>query len=87
MNEKTAERSIELGYSDGLIKYPHPDGHRVRFSDKVHLHFGYGTQDKLRIIRKALPEKDIKKKKKTLSLLGSCWAAVGHNFKSDILLL
>lgn len=54
MNEKTAERSIELGY-----------GHRVRFSDKVH--FGYGTQDKLRIIRKALPEN-------VGQLLGSCWA-------------
>lgn len=64
--------------------YPRPGNwHRVRFSDEVH--FGYGTQDKLRIIRRKagmrycqgcieevheLNEKD----KKTLSLLGSCWA-------------
>ncbi len=35
-----------------LDKYPQPeDWHRVRFSDEVY--FGYGTQDKLRIIRKA----------------------------------
>lgn len=66
-----------------LERYPHPeDQHRVRFSDKVY--FGYGIQDKLRIIRKAglrycqdcieevqeLTEKDKKRY--------HCWAAVAQ---------
>ena len=72
-----------------LNKYPRSeDWHRVRFSDEIH--FGYGPEGQLRIIRKpgtryrwdciqhrdAPPEKDRKRK--------HCWAAVGYNFKSDI---
>ena len=70
-----------------LERYPHPEHwHRIRFSDKVY--FGYGTQNKLRIIRKAsmrycqdcieeVQEPTEKDKKRY-----HCWAAVGHNFKS-----
>ena len=88
VNEKTAKDRLNWA-TTMLQKYPHPeDWHRVRFSDEVH--FGYGTQDKLRIIRKAgmrycqdcieeIHEPSEKDKKRY-----HCWAAVGHNFKSDI---
>lgn len=73
-------------------KYPkHEDWHRVPFSDEVH--FGYGPEGQLRIIRRPATrylhdciqhqppppseEKDRKRK--------HCWAAVGYNFKSDII--
>ena len=73
-------------------KYPKPeDWHRVRFSDEVH--FGYGLEGQLRIIWRPgtryrhdciqhqppppSEEKDRKRK--------HCWAAVGYNFKSDII--
>ena len=64
------------------------DWYRVWFSDKVH--FDYGTQDKLRIIRKSgicyyqncikEVQEPTKKDKKRYHY----WAAVGHNFKSNI---
>ena len=72
-----------------LDRYRHPtDWHRVRFSDEGH--FGHGAQDKLNIIRKPgmrycqdcvqeVDEPSEKDKKRY-----HCWAAVGHNFKSDI---
>ena len=51
VNEKTAKDCLNWG-TVMHDKYPQPeDWHRVRFSDEVY--FGYGTQDKLRIIRKA----------------------------------
>lgn len=70
-------------------RYREPeDWFRARFSDKVH--FGYGPQGKLRIIRKPgeghcpdciqedkEPEKKGKKKRQ------HCWPSVGHDFKSD----
>lgn len=62
----------------------------IRFSDEVH--YNYGSQGKIRIIRKSgqrycrdciqetdeSTEKDLKKK--------HAWAAVSHDFKSDIFL-
>jgi hypothetical protein len=72
-----------------LNKYPQPDDwHRVRFSDEVH--FGWGPQGKIRIIRKSGQrycqdciqeehEPDKKDKKRH-----HCWAAAGYNFKSNI---
>ncbi len=72
-----------------LQKYPHPeDWLRVSFSDEIH--FRYCIQDKLRIIRKVgirycqdcieeIHEPSKKDKKRY-----HCWAAVRHNFKSDI---
>lgn len=73
-----------------LDKYPHPeDWHRVHFSDEVH--FGYGTQDKLRIIWKAgmrycqdCIEEVQEPTEKRQKNIYRCWAAVGHNLKSDI---
>lgn len=72
-----------------LAAYPEPeDWYRVLFSDEVH--FGYGPQGKLHIIRKPgerycqdciqeADEPDENDKKRQ-----DCWAAAGHNFKSDI---
>ena len=72
-----------------LERYPYQeDWHSVRFSDEVH--FGYGSQGRLRIIPNPgerycqdcvqeadfLKEKDLKRQ--------HCWAAIGHNFKSEI---
>ena len=61
----------------------------VRFSDEVH--FGYGPQQKLRIIQKpgqrhcidCLQERDLPKQKDKKRF--HCWAAVGYNFKSPII--
>ncbi len=51
VHEKTAKYRSKWA-TTMLQKYLHQeDWHRVRFSDEVH--FGYGTKDKLRIIRKA----------------------------------
>lgn len=72
-----------------LDKYPCPeDWHRVRFSDEVH--FGYGAQDKLNIIRKPGMRycqdcvQEVDEPAEKYKKLYHCWAAVGHNFKSDI---
>ena len=80
VNEKTANDRMNWA-TVMLERYPHPeDWHRVRFSDEVH--FGYGTQDKLRIIRKAGMRycqdciEEVReltgKHKKTLPLLSCC---------------
>ena len=88
VNEKTRKRLVEWA-SVMLAKYPEPENwNRIRFSDEVH--FGWGPQDKLNIIRKPgqrycqdciqeSDEPDEKDKKRH-----HCWAAAGHNFKSDI---
>lgn len=68
-----------------LEKYPQTeDWHIVQFSDKIH--FGYGTNDKLRIIQKAgicyfypnctyrKSTKTYQRRQKMLLLLGSYWA-------------
>lgn len=73
-------------------RYPKPeDWYRVRFSDEIH--FGYGPEGQLQIIRKpgtgyffdclqynAPPPSEEKDRKRK-----HCWAAVGYNFKSDII--
>lgn len=88
VNEKTAKDRLNWA-TTMLQKYPRPeDWHKVHFSDEVH--FDYDTQDKLRIIRKAgmrycqdcieevhEPSENDKKRY-------HCWAAIRHNFKSDI---
>ena len=70
-------------------RYPRPkDWHCMRFSDEVH--FGYGPQGKLRIIRKTgeqycpnciQEDKEPNEKDKKCH---HCWALMGYNFKSDI---
>lgn len=86
--EPSMERRVKYA-STMYEKYPKPeDWHRVRFSDEVH--FGYGPEGQLHIIRQpgtryrsdciqhkdSPAEKDRKRK--------HAWAAVGFNFKSDI---
>ena len=83
------ERRVEFAHIM-LTRYPKPEQwDRVRFSDEIH--FGYGPEGQLRIIRQPgtryrwdciqhrdpPPEKDRKRK--------HCWAAIGYNFKSDII--
>ena len=72
-----------------LERYPEPeDWDRVRFSDEVH--FGWGPQHQLRIIRKpkerycvdCIQHSDAPKSKDEKRF--HCLAAVGYNFKSDI---
>lgn len=73
-----------------LQRYPNPqDWYRVRFSYEVH--FGYGLQDKLYIICKASMQychsciqKNFEPAKKDRKRY-HCWAAIGHDFKSDII--
>ena len=64
------------------------DWHCVRFSDEVH--FRYGPQSKLRIIRKLgeqycpdciQEDKEPNEKDKKRH---HCWTALSYNFKSDI---
>lgn len=88
--DRAKERRVEWA-TVMLDRYPQPkDWHRVRFSDEVH--FGYGPEGQLRIIRKPgsrkrpdciqhrpPPPKEEKSRKRI-----HCWAAVGYNFKSDI---
>ncbi len=88
VSPSTATKRVEYAVIM-LERYPEKeDWWPVRFSDEVH--FEYGPQGKLRIIRKPgqrycmnciqevnpLKDKDLKRQ--------HCWAAVGHNFKSDI---
>jgi hypothetical protein len=72
-----------------LQRYPLPeDWKHVRFSDEVH--FEFGPQHRLRIIRKpgqqyctsCLQEADSPQKADEKRL--HCWAAVGYDFKSPI---
>ena len=88
MNEKITKDRMNWA-TVMLDKYPHAEyWHSIRFSDEVH--FGYGTQVKLNIIRKPgihyyqdcvqqIDEPAEKDKKRY-----HCWEAAGHNFKSDI---
>ena len=85
VNLKTAAKRVE--WSEFMLtRYPNSeDWNRVRFSDEVH--FGWGPQSKLRIIRKPgqrycqdciqehVPNEKDKKRR-------HCWAAVGSSFKS-----
>ena len=73
-----------------LERYPEPeDWDRVRFSDEVH--FRWGPQHQLRIIRKpgerycvdCIQHNDAPKQKNEKRF--HCWAAVRYNFKSDII--
>ena len=88
VNEKT--RKLRMKWSDAMLsRYPNAeDWKQVRFSDEVH--FGWGPQGKLRIIRRLgerychdciqeadEPDEAVKKRH-------HCWAAAGHDFKSDI---
>jgi hypothetical protein len=88
VNRATAEKRLEHA-KIMLQQYPNPeDWHRIWFSDEVH--FGFGPQGKLLIIRKpglrycqdCIQEADepAEKDKKRFH----CWAAVGWNFKSPI---
>ena len=89
VNQKTAQRRLEWARYM-LEKYPEPDDwKRVRFSDECH--FGWGDQQKLRIIRKpgqrycydCIQERDEPNPKDRKRF--HVWAAVGYNFKSDII--
>lgn len=73
-----------------LAKYLKPkQWNRVRFSDEVH--FEYGPEGKLRIIRQlgtryrwdCIQHRDPPSEKDRKRI--HCWAAVGYNFKSDII--
>ena len=88
VNERLAERRVQ--YANTMLqRYLEPkDWQRVRFSDEVH--FGWGLEGSVRIIRKPgqrychdcsqeQPQPEEKDKRRL-----HCWAAVGHNFKSDI---
>ena len=88
VNENTRKRRIEWA-SIMLAKYPEPiDWNRVRFSDEIH--FGWGSQGKLKIIRKpgqryclnCIQESDESDERDKNQ--HHCWASAGHNFKSDI---
>lgn len=88
VNEKTA-RDRKAWAEVMKAKYPRPEGwYRMRFSDEVH--FGYGPQAKLRIIRKPRErycpdciqeDEDPEEKDKNRH---HCWAVAGHNFKLEI---
>lgn len=79
-----------MNWATGMLeRYPHPQNWlRVRFSDEVN--FGYGTQHKLRIIRKAGMRycqdciEEVQEPTEKDQKLYHRRAAVGHNFKSDI---
>jgi hypothetical protein len=88
VNSSTAKRRLKW-VTFMKERYPEvEDWFFVRFSDEMH--FGYGPQGKIRIIRKPgqrycqdciqvtdeAKEKDLKRKHD--------WAAVGHDFKSGI---
>lgn len=90
-NPKLAERRLEFARTM-LEKYPHwHDWKHVRFSDEVH--FGFGPEGKVHIIRKAgtrycsdciqkvqrEPEVEEKNQKRF-----HCWSAIGWNFKAPM---
>jgi len=88
VSPRTATRRVEYAVVM-LEKYPTKQHWKpVRFSDEVH--FGYGPQGKLRIIRKpgqrycmdCIQEQDSPKDKGLKRQ--HCWAAIGHEFKSNI---
>lgn len=73
-----------------LCKYPTPEAwRRVRFSDEVH--FGLGPRGKLRVIQKpgkrycgdCIQETNKPKEKDQNKI--HCWAAIGYNFKLEII--
>lgn len=90
-SDRSKEHRVEWA-TQMLAKYPEKENWRyIRFSNKIH--FGYGPEDQLCIIRKPgtqyrydnlqhrpSPTKDNKHR-----LWKNCWAAVGYNFKSDII--
>ncbi|KAI9883088.1 MAG: hypothetical protein M1823_005142 [Watsoniomyces obsoletus] len=89
VSPQTAEHRVK--YAKLMLeRYPtKEDWKHVRFSDDVH--FGWGPQGKLRIIRKpgqrycvdCIRERDDPASSKDEKRF-HCWAAVGYNFKSDI---
>ena len=88
VNEKTARDRMNWA-TVMPEKCPQPENwHRVRFSGEVH--FGYGTQGKHRIIRKAGMRYGQDCIEQVHELTGKdkkryhCCAAVGHSFRSDI---
>ena len=88
VNRQMVEKRVE--YAHIMLEwYPRPeDWYHVHFSDEVH--FGWGPQGKLLIIRKpgmrycadCIQEEaqPMEKDKKRFH----CWAAIGYNFKSPI---
>jgi hypothetical protein len=90
VNQKTAQKRVDWS-TFMLERYPEPeDWYRVRFSDECH--FGWGDQQKLRIIRKpgqrycydCIQERDEPSAKDRKRF--HCWCAVGHDFKSKLTL-
>ena len=88
VNKRTAGKRLDWARYM-LEKYPEPNDWKcVCFSDKVH--FGWGPQQKLRIIRKpgqrycidCIQEQDEPKAKDEKQF--HYWAAIGWDFKSDI---
>ena len=89
LDETPIERRVEYA-SVMKARYPKSeDWHRVRFSDEVH--FGHGPEGQLWIIRQpgtryrwdCIQHRDPPPEKTRKQM--HCWAAVGFNFKSDII--
>lgn len=91
LSESAKKRSVEWATFMKARYHKPEDRYRVRFSDEVH--FGYGSEGQLQIIRKpgirycfgclqhsAPPPSEEKDRKRK-----HCWAAVGYNFKLDII--
>ena len=90
-SNRSKEHRVELA-TRMLAEYPEKENWRhIRFSDKIH--FGYGPEDQLRKIRKPsiryrydnLQHRLSTSKDDKHPLRKHCWAAVGYNFKSDII--
>lgn len=88
ISQASKERRVE--YARVMLeRYPEPqDWWHVRFSDECH--YGYGPQGKTYVIRRPweryCPDYIIEKQEpaeKDLKRL-HCWAAVGHDFKSEL---
>ncbi|KAF7915856.1 uncharacterized protein EAE98_000548 [Botrytis deweyae] len=89
VTQRTAAARLQFA-RDMLAKYPNPeDWRRVRFSDECH--WGFGPEGKYRIIRKLgqrlCPEciqlRGVEKEEHRNKQ--HCWAAVGYNFKSNLI--